>query len=129
MIAALLVALLGCLALAYVLAPVRRGPRFDAEAPERRLEEADARKRAALSALDDLEGEHAVGKLSDADFASLRREYEAEALVALRQLDALRHSEDDDEIEREIAALRDRLRCPNCGAARTPGRPCERCGA
>lgn len=129
MTAALIVGLLGCLALAYVLAPVRRGPRFDPGAPDLRLEEADARKRDALTALDDLESEHDLGKLSDADLVSLRHGYEAEALDALRQLDALRHSEDDDEIEREIAALRERLRCPNCGAARTPGRPCERCGA
>jgi len=36
---------------------------------------------------------------------------------------------DDDELELEIAAIRERLRCPSCGAARAPGAPCDRCGA
>ncbi|MGH2736886.1 MAG: hypothetical protein ACRDKZ_15000 [Actinomycetota bacterium] len=129
MIAAVFVGVLACLALAYVLAPTRRGPRFDAPMTTEEFERADARKRAALTALVDLEGERAVGKLSEADFVTLRAEYEAEALSALRRLDALRDSDDDDEIEREIAALRERLTCPNCGAAKAPGQACERCGA
>ncbi len=36
---------------------------------------------------------------------------------------------DDDELELEIAAIRERLRCPSCGAARAPGESCDRCGA
>jgi tetratricopeptide (TPR) repeat protein len=46
-------------------------------------------KRVALSALRELDFEHAAGHVSDADYAGLRARYEAEAAVTLRALDAL----------------------------------------
>jgi hypothetical protein len=129
-IPALLVSALVLLALAWVTLPLRRGPRLDDPQPAQALEEARTRKRDALLAILDLENERATGKLSETDFVALRLEYEAQALTALREADALRDSTvDDDELEAEIAALRERLRCPNCGAARRPGGPCELCGA
>jgi cytochrome c-type biogenesis protein CcmH/NrfF len=129
-IPALLVSLLVLAALAWVTLPLRLGPRVDAPQPARALEEARARKKEALLAILDLENERATGKLSESDFGSLRLEYEARALTALREVDALRDSTvDDDELEAEIAALKERLRCPNCGASRPPGGPCDQCGA
>jgi hypothetical protein len=129
-IPALLISLLALAVLAWVTLPLRRGPRVDAPQPAPALEEARARKREALLAIVDLENERATGKLSESDFAGLRLEYEAQAVTALREADALRDSTvDDDELEAEIAALKERLRCPNCGAARRPGGPCEQCGA
>ena len=148
MIPALLVAAVALGVLAWVTLPLRRGPRgrlggtaeqdrIDAPEPSHELEEAVADKRAALVAIVDLENERAVGKMSQADFDALKAEYEAQALSALRAADALRDTatpptsgqEWDDELELEIAALRKRLRCPNCGAARTPGEACEQCGS
>ncbi|MGH2698440.1 MAG: hypothetical protein ACRDJL_04480 [Actinomycetota bacterium] len=130
MIPVLLIVLLALGALVWVTLPVRRGPRVDGPPPAQELDEANARKRAALLAIVDLENERATGKLSQTDFTVLRLEYEAQALAALREADALRDSTlDDDELETEIAAVRERLRCPRCGAARRPGRPCEQCGA
>jgi len=129
-IPALLIAVLGLVVLAWAALPLRRGPQVDAPLPSLQLEEAHAKKRAALVAILDLENEQAAGKLSDGDFAVLRAEYETQALAALREADALRDSTfDDDELEQEIAALRERLRCPSCGAARRPGEPCEQCGS
>jgi hypothetical protein len=129
-IPALLVSALVLVVLAWVTLPLRRGPRLDDPQPAGALEEARTRKRDALVAILDLENERATGKLSESDFVALRLECEAQALTALREADALRDSTvDDDELEAEIAALRERLRCPNCGAARRPGEPCERCGA
>jgi hypothetical protein len=129
-IPAFLIAVLGLVVLAWVALPLRRGPQVDAPLPSLKLEEANAKKRAALVAILDLENEQAAGKLSDGDFAVLRAEYETQALAALREADALRDSTfDDDDLEKEIAALRERLRCPNCGAARRPGEPCEQCGS
>jgi len=55
-------------------------------------------------------------RASEADERSSRRSRQEEWL-------------DDDELELEIAAIRERLRCPSCGAARAPGEPCDRCGA
>ena len=46
-------------------------------------------KRVALSALRELDFEHAAGHISDADYAELRARYEAEAAETLRALDAL----------------------------------------
>ena len=130
MIPVLLIAALGVGVLAWVALPLRRGPELDEPLPSQQIEEANDKKRAALVAIVDLENERATGKLSESDFAVLRTEYETQALVALREADALRDSTfDDDELEKEIAALRERLRCPNCGAARRPGEPCEQCGS
>lgn len=141
MIPALLVAAVALGVLAWVTLPLRKEHIVDAPEPSRELEEAVADKRAALMAIVDIENERAVGKMSEADFDALKAEYEAQALSALRVADALRdtaarssgrspHEEEwDDELELEIAALRERLRCPNCGAARTPGEACEQCGS
>jgi tetratricopeptide (TPR) repeat protein len=46
-------------------------------------------KRVALSALRELDFEHAAGHMSDTDYAGLRARYEAEAAQTLRALDAL----------------------------------------
>ncbi len=130
MIPILLVAALGIAVLAWVALPLRRGPEVDEPLPLQQLEEANAKKRAALVAIVDIENERATGKLSQTDFVALRSEYETKALLALREADALRDSTfDDDELEKEIAAIRERLRCPKCGAARRPGEPCTRCGS
>ena len=130
MIQTLLIIALALAVLAWVAVPLRRGPKVDAPLPSPQLEEADARKRAALIAIVDIETERATGKLSEGDFVALRSDYETQALVALREADALRDSTyDDDELEQEIAAIRERLRCPDCGAARRPGEPCEQCGS
>ena len=115
-------------ALAYVAAPIVRGPRVQSTDPGR-LEEADARKRSALTAIVDLESERDAGKLSESDFDSLRATAEAEALAALAEADLVASGNlDDDELEREIAEMRDRMACPECGAMRAPGKRCARCG-
>ncbi|MGH2694569.1 MAG: hypothetical protein ACRDJJ_07090 [Actinomycetota bacterium] len=126
MVAAVIVALLAIVALAYVGAPLRRSRRSVGESSG--ITEAEARKRAALVALMDLEEERAVGKLSEKDFLALRAEYEAEAITALKQLDIAGFAPDDP-FEAEIAAYRLRLQCPACGAPRPGEGTCPRCGA
>lgn len=123
-----LIALLAAGALAWSLAPLRSGPVRARPARTRLLEEAEGRKRAALAGIVDLEEEHALGKLGAEDLEALRAAYEAEALLALRELDALRRA-DDDALEEEIARLRAELACPSCGALRLPGEVCGSCGA
>jgi len=46
------------------------------------------RKQRALRALKDIEQEHAVGKIDDADFAELDAEYRARAKDVIREMDA-----------------------------------------
>lgn len=129
MIPAIVVALLALAALVYVAAPMRRGPRRDADAgpdPRSALEE---RKDAALEALVDLEEEADMGKLDERELKSLKQRYEREALEALAALDSVDLVGRDDPLEAEIAAVRERLTCAVCGAPREPGTRCARCGA
>jgi rubrerythrin len=123
----LAVLLLG--ALVYVTRPIGR-TRPDRETSIA-LEQADVRKNTALSAIVELEEEREMGKLSNADFERLRAQYEAEALEALKELDSVKRVRvpEDDPLEAEIAAVRKRLQCPNCGALRTSGGNCPQCDA
>jgi hypothetical protein len=101
------VVVLAALAVAiWVVMPLRRGPAPLADG-DSRLEEVAAKKTIALVALDDLDAERLSGKLSNRDYERLRREYEAEALAALHELDSLSRS--DDALEAEIADARRRL--------------------
>lgn len=129
MIEELAVAIAALLAIAYVAGPLRRGRALIEERSDA-ISEADAEKRIKLSALLELEEERFTGKLSEPDFDLLRRQYENEAVEALKKLDALQKApDDDDELESEIARVKSQLRCPSCGAARRSGTPCPRCGA
>lgn len=124
------VAILACIALAYVALPLgtRRGQAVETPTREGEL---DAVKTTALSAIVDLEADRSVGKLSEEDFEVLRAQYEAEALRALVELDALRAEspvpEGDDALEEEIAAMRVRLECPRCGSLRSTEGTCPQC--
>ena len=127
MIPDLLIGLLVVGVLVYITRPLGR-VRVDNERTPAE-EEADVRKTTALAAIVDLEEEKEMGKLSDADFARLRAQYEAEALEALKELDSVKRVQvpEEDPLEAEIAAVRKRLQCPNCGALRTSGGSCPQC--
>lgn len=131
MILVVVVALLACAALAYVALPLGRRGRAEKEPSVEG--ELDARKTTALSAIVDLENERLVGKLSEEDFDVLRAQYEAEALQALTELDAVRARSgpdpgaDDSSLEAEIAEMRRRLACPRCGNLRTREGTCAQC--
>lgn len=112
----------------YVARPILNGAHRDPPEVGDRATDAHERKRAALTAIVDIESELAVGKLTREDFESLRGRYETEAVAALRDLDALHSApESDDALEREIAALRAELACPACGGIRTAEGVCPRC--
>jgi hypothetical protein len=128
-IPALLVAIAALATLLWVLLPLRQGHADIPSEPSRELDEALAEKRAALTAIVDIENERAVGKMSPHDFDVLKAEYESQAIAALRAADSLRDAgHSDEDVELEIAALKERLRCPHCGAARIPGEACGQCG-
>ncbi|MDQ3878527.1 MAG: hypothetical protein M3290_09310 [Actinomycetota bacterium] len=128
MIADLAIAILACAAIAYVAGAPRRAPGRFPDLVRATEDELNSKKRSALGAIIDIEDERTVGKLSQEDFEILRREYEAEALDALMELDSLGSVPDDDLLEAEIAEMRARLACPRCGAPRLSAGPCERCG-
>lgn len=112
----------------------------------------------ALSALQDLEFEHTMGNLDEADYAAMRQAQRHKAVAILRELDTLGATTPDApdtsladaltldaRLEEEIARARQRLaateatvettavggglRCPVCGALHTAAaRFCSACG-
>ena len=112
-----------------VAGPLRTG-RAEMEEATDEVAEADADKRVKLSALVELEEERFSGKLSEADFTLLQRQYEAEAVAALKKLDQLQETPTDDEdLEAEIERVKSELQCPKCGALRESTGRCPECGA
>jgi len=97
---------------------------------------------ATYSAIKDLENDHAMGKLSDGDYRSLRAKYEVKAVALLQELDNLNGSKSngrsgaasDDSIEREVGRLRRgtanvSLVCPKCGTPHAADDVfCAKCG-
>lgn len=130
-IGVVVVALLACAALAYVAQPLLSGPRRATDDDlELAANEARERKRSALMAIVDIEEEMQIGKLSTQDFDALRSQYEAQALEALRELDGIAVAGDtrDDDLEAEIARMRQELTCPGCGAPKGRTPTCSHCG-
>lgn len=88
-----LIPLLVILALALVVwlvgAPLRAGPQAAEEAVVFDRERLEAARDAKYREIRELEMDHRTGKLSDADFRTLDRQLRAEAVVILRELDAL----------------------------------------
>jgi hypothetical protein len=83
-------------------------------------------ERDAIAALKEIEFDHATGKLSESDYTTLKSQYTAEAVTALRAREA-----SDDAVEAEIRRVRAQTRvCPVCGPRPEPAASyCSRCGA
>ena len=136
---AALVMVAGC----YVLIPLFREPKGESGADlpdETELDRLLDRKALIYRSIRDLDFEHAMGRLSDADYQRLQADYKNDAALILQKLDQLGASEDlDKAIEKEIAARRagrtapqkerEVFRCPSCGAETVPGKKfCADCG-
>ena len=116
-------------ALAYVLWPLisaegRPTPWTRSEPPPARIGDDPGD---AVAELREIEFDHATGKLSESDYASLRARYTSEAVAALRA----RENAADDPVEAEIRRVRAQTRvCKTCGPRPEPGaRYCSTCGA
>jgi hypothetical protein len=141
----LLCAMVTVLAGAYVVLPLFRDSKTATDVdllPETELDRLMDRKSVIYRNIKDLEFEHAMGRLSDADFRRLEADYKNEAAALLAKLDQLGASENLDEtIERDIASRKAKLfpagsargkelpRCPACGAEVVAGKKfCADCG-
>ncbi|MCL4395694.1 MAG: zinc ribbon domain-containing protein [Chloroflexi bacterium] len=111
-----------------------------AERTDPALESLVVQRDATYAAIKDLEFDHAMSKLSDADYRTLRSKYEAKAAATLQELDGLAETRwrrvrvpvNDESIERQVQQLRGarRVRCAKCGTLAGPSdRFCARCGA
>ena len=139
MIVALIVGtLLSIGVLAYVLAPVVVGVKRSPVLPI--VPRADRNDDLAIIALREIEFDRATGKLSDADYATLREQYASQALATMRA-GGKPVSAPDDPAEAAVRAYRaahptcgkcgirpesDAIYCSNCGSY-LPGK-CAACG-
>jgi hypothetical protein len=97
---------------------------------------------ATYAAIKDLEFDHAMSKLSDVDYKSLRAKYEAKAVALLQELDSMAATHrrnphmtlTDESIEAQVHQLRGGASkvvvCGKCGVRAAPSdRFCAKCGA
>jgi hypothetical protein len=117
--ALLLGTLLALVALAYVLYPLFARGAEPSRASAARLAPAVAPEQSAVDVLREIEFDRATGKLSDADYGSLKATYTERALADLRARDsaeALAELPAEDAAEAAISRYRARLgECPSCG--------------
>jgi hypothetical protein len=149
-------ALLGTIALLWASVRTLSGDAplpADLEALAGRVHDVDAlaeQKRRVLRALKDIESEHAIGKLDDADYEAIAQQYRQEAKALMRQMDdnvapALAEAE---KIAREYLASQGlggtknganasvtvtapkRIECAGCRVSNEPDAAfCKKCGA
>jgi hypothetical protein len=128
------------------------GPRDESSAapdPRReRLRELHSRKDSLLSAINDIEFDHGLGKLSTPDYKDLSRKYRAEAAQVLKEIDEAsgrsRDAASPDDLEDEIKSKRKKLvlndyedeeiekeilRARESGWGSPDARTCPECGA
>jgi hypothetical protein len=84
-------------------------------------------KTLALRAIKDLEFDHAMGKVSDQDFAEMGGRLRARAAGLMRQLDS--GASYSAQIERELARRLEAAGAPPTAGDTRPGRFCAQCGA
>jgi hypothetical protein len=116
-------------ALAFVLYPIffAPPPQHPVAAPSPLRSERDD----AVTALREIEFDRATGKLSDTDYAELKRRYTQEAIVAMRREGhPMADASDDDEIEAAVRAFRaGQPVCATCGPRPEPDAEfCSNCG-
>ena len=125
---AILIAILAVAAISIALYPIfevdRRRPRA-AVTIDPNLENLLSAREATYSAIKDLETDHAMGKLSDTDYGTLRAKYEGKALAILQQLDAVQPK-----IQQTARAAVPNGACAQCGTPIVAGAKfCRGCGA
>jgi hypothetical protein len=93
------------------------------------------RREQLLAAIKEIEFDQAMGKLPDGEYQALRRQFEAEAMGVLHQLDQFGGGPGVEalaaRVEKDLLARRKKAQphCPSCGAKGQPAdRFCSRCG-
>ena len=126
------VALFGLLG-TFILLPLLRGGEARIDSDPGDLKEEDAKKKALLFALRDVEYDFATGKLDDRDYQSLKSELAHEALAVMETPEAAEAALASEALEAEIRRVREGLRegttCRRCGRVNDSGSQfCSRCG-
>ena len=144
---------LALVAVLLVLDPVLRPDRVETAAPVSLFSDSDdeedptlARRDRALAALKEIDFDRATGKLSDEDYETMKSRFTAEALDALKAVDAVAQSPSrpvetvvEDDLESKIAAARSSGSrrpahgsrfCLDCGSSLDGSKKfCRNCGS
>ena len=134
----------------WILNPLLKNDQSESSFLQKRedaLRQLNLKKEGAFAAIREMEFDLNMGKLSDDDYESLKKQYELDAVHSLKEIDEIKSGQPaeinpkekdiEDEIEREISALRenrpkrkDNVFCTQCGARTSPGeRFCSGCGS
>jgi len=104
------IALVIVITLAVIAYPLFTAPRAKSlSAPPRALDDLLAQRTATYDAIRDLDFDFSLGKLSQADYDSLREKYKLRAAQLLQQIDAAGGSDGaqlDEQIEAQVARMR-----------------------
>jgi hypothetical protein len=92
-------------------------------------EKLERQKRDAYAAIKEAEFDYRMAKLSDSDFAALRKTYEAKAIAAIAALDAAKDQEQERSADSSQSAPVAAAFCPGCGQRlASEARFCAMCG-
>jgi hypothetical protein len=115
-----------------LLRPATAAQRQEKATESARLRELEREKQLVLKAIREIEHDHQMRKISDADHKELTQRYRARALRLINQIDA---GDDfktliEQELKTRLSAVEAaRSACAGCGAANeTDARFCKRCG-
>jgi len=89
----------------------------------------DERKFAIYENLRDLQFEYRVGKMSDGDYQSAKRQLQQELAGVLSQIDQVKGAKPGEAVARPVKVAKKANTCPHCGAVMpTPMKFCGECG-
>ncbi len=124
---AVMIAILAVAAISISLYPLfelERRPVHVAVTVDPNLENLLSAREATYSAIKDLESDHAMGKLSPADYGNLRAKYEGKALTILQQIDAAQPRAVSTPPTAAFTGV-----CAQCGMPAVAGKFCRHCGS
>lgn len=104
---------------------------YPSEPEETHLDEAITQKESTLSAIAELDFDHAMGNLSDRDYLDLRDKYKLKALALLKREDEIAPvaAPATEESAPEVISAVNPRGCGSCGALIDPGdKFCSSCG-
>lgn len=124
---------------AYVLRPLSEPAATGVGRPQPKLSRLQAQRERVLDAIQELDADHALGKVLTENYRGLRRQLALQGAAVMRQIDELEQASPQAGLEAELEARVAQLKehqpqpaasfCPHCGRPAVTGdRFCSHCG-